>query len=236
MSADRRLRPLLRAAMLVLATAMTSGCVVTGVSPMIEAVRDSYRDDISKSMQRDLLRLRDIPYAQLYARFPDREEAVFLLAQQDPVLRQDLWIGSHGVSMVIQGPAIRSTSGLTTDIAAGEPLQPGAVAQYLAGSGELRVGAQSVGWLQPAGSRNWIEQIGTVEQLQNVEYEGFAYTGPALRITERVRTTGKPGSFQRRFWVEPRARALLRMETRLLPDSGQIVLEWIRVPDRSDSR
>lgn len=230
-------RRLAAAVVLVLVAGAVSGCAVGGVGMVVEAARESFADEMSPRIKRELSRLQEMPYAQLYARFPDREEAVFLLAEQNPDLGQDLWIGSGGVSLAMEGPNIRYTQGLSTDITASESVRDGAVALHMKRKvNEVLPTEASVLWLHAAAATDWLEQIGTIERVQEVYYQGFAYTGPAIRVSERVRTTGKAGSFRRVFWIEPRTRSLLRMETRIWPESRPIVLEWVRVPNRADAR
>ncbi|MGB0219090.1 MAG: YjbF family lipoprotein [Sinimarinibacterium flocculans] len=217
---------------------LLSGCnALVGTSGLVDAARDVFSDDISPEIRAQLRGLRDIPYAQLYVRFAGTEEAVFLLAEQKLPGGQDLWIGSGGVKLAMQGPHVRFTDGMVIDIIESESVRDGAVWAFLQGeTDEIQPYDPSVVWIKTSESREWIEQRAVAEQVQEVIYQGFAYTGPAIKISERVQVTGQRGEFRRLYWIEPRTRSLLRMSTQIGTDSRPIVLEWVRTPDRRDSR
>jgi hypothetical protein len=222
--------------MLLLAT-LLGGCNMLGFGGLVEATRDTFSNDMSPEIRTMLQRLRDVPYAQLYVRYAGTEEAVFLLAEQKLPGGQDLWIGSSGVRLTMQGPNIRFTDGMIIDIEGSESVRDGAVRSFLLGeTDEIQPYDPSVTWLKTSEAEDWIELRAVADQVQEVVYQGFAYTGPALKVTERVQVTGQRGEFRRLYWIEPRTRALLRMTTQIGADSRPIILEWVRTPDRRDER
>jgi hypothetical protein len=223
--------------LLSIAALSTSGCAVFGTETLADAARSSLSDEMSPEIKMQLMRLRSVQFAQLYVRFVGKEEAVFLLGEQNIPGGYDLWIGSAGVRLAMQGPNIHHTEGLLVDITASQPVRDGAVWAYLRNeTDEIRPQSPSVVWLTTSDSEGWLEQTATVESIQEVLYSGFAYTGLAIKVEERVRVTGRRGEFRRLYWIEPRTRALLRMSTQIGADDRPIVLEWIRVPDRADTR
>jgi hypothetical protein len=225
------------AGLLGLAAMSTSGCAVFGTETLAEAARTAFSDEMSPAIKTQLTRLRSVPFAQLYVRFVGKEEAVFLLAEQNVPGGHDLWIGSAGVKLAMQGPNILYTEGLLVDITAAQPVRDGAVWAFLRGeTDEIRPQSAAVVWMTTSDTEGWVEQTATVESIQEVLYAGFAYTGLAIKVEERVQVTGRRGEFRRLYWIEPRTRALLRMSTQIGTDDRPIVLEWIRVPDRADSR
>ncbi|MES0872495.1 hypothetical protein [Sinimarinibacterium thermocellulolyticum] len=221
----------------LLVAAPLTGCNTLGIGGIVEAARDTLADDMSPEIRTYLRRLHDMPYAQLYVRYAGTEEAVFLLAEQKLAGGQDLWIGGGGVKLALQGPHIRYSDGMIIDIEASEPVRDGAVWSYLQGeTDEIQPHDPSVIWLKTSESEHWIEQRALAEQVQEVAYQGYAYAGPALEVSERVQVTGQRGQFRRLYWIEPRSRTLLRVRTQIGTDSRPIVIEWLRVPDRRDTR
>jgi hypothetical protein len=225
------------ASLLVLSALSTSGCAVFGTETLAEAARTAFSDEMSPAIKYQLTRLRSVPFAQLYVRFVGKEEAVFLLGEQNIPGGYDLWVGSAGVKLAMQGPNIHFTDGLLVDITAAQPVRDGAVWAFLRGeTDEIRPQSPSAIWMTTSDAEDWVEQTATVESIQEVLYSGFAYTGLAIKVEERVSVTGRRGEFRRLYWIEPRTRSLLRMSTQIGLDDRPIVLEWIRVPDRSDAR
>lgn len=221
------------------AVSLTAGCVAAPgyVELLKEAVTESFVEGMSAPVRNRLNQLREVPYAQLYVRSLSGEEAVFILAEQDRASGYDLWIGSSGVTFVMDRLYLRHTDGLLVDVEGSELVREGALLRYLHGEDvRIDVGDSSVMWLRTSASVEWQEQIGAIQSVQDVGYQGFAYTGPALRVVENVTVTGQPGGFERRYWIETGTRSLLRMETRLVSDAEPMILEWIRTPDRADRR
>lgn len=232
MSADR-----IAAWILLLSSALLSGCNLFGTQKVVDAARVSFSSDMSPEIRRQLERLRDVPYGQLYVRYSGQEEAVFLLAEQNLPGGYDLWIGSSGVKLAMQGASVRYTEGMLTDITASQSVRNGSVAVFLRReSDEIRPQDPSIVWLKTSESDQWVEQTAVVESIEEVLYAGMAYTGTVLKVVERVWVTGQRGDFERLLWIEPRTRSLLRMSTRIGTDDRPIVLEWVRVPDRADPR
>jgi hypothetical protein len=234
---NARLARWLGAGLLALSALSTSGCAVFGTETLAEAARSSFADGMSPQIREQLIRLRDVPYGQLYMRFVGKEEAVFLLSEQNLQGGYDVWVGSAGVKLAMQGPFIHHTEGLLVDVTASQPVRDGAIWAYLRGeTDEIRPQSPSVVWMKTSDTADWVEHTATVESIQEVLYSGFAYTGLALKIEERVSVTGLRGEFRRVYWIEPRTRSLLRMITPIGRDDRSIVLEWIRVPDRTAAR
>ncbi|MDD3764810.1 MAG: YjbF family lipoprotein [Nevskiales bacterium] len=218
-------------------TVFLGGCGIRNLDLVADSARNTFTSGISPDVAVGIQRLREMPYAQMYGRFGKREEAVFILAEQNKANGRDLWIGGLGVSLVMQGADLIATDGLAHDLVASESIRSGAVQLYLDGTADAVLPAEkSVRLLKASASDEWFEQIATVERVQEVYYQGLAYSGPAIRVTERVRTTGQRGSFRRETWIESSRRAVLRVHTQMSAASDPIVLEWIRVPDRADPR
>src|SRR5690606_36969865 len=136
-------------------------------------------------------------------------------------------------SLTLQGTTILNSGGMQVDVVRAETAQDGGLARYLARrTDELRVIEQGTTFVQTSESDRMLEQISTIESVTQVYYQGFAYTGPAMRVIEQIRTTGYPSTQQRVSWIETRTRSLLRMETPVAPDSDPVTIEWIRVPNR----
>lgn len=231
------MRVLKKAAPAVTAVAfLLGGCAINNVDVLVESIRDSFVDDVSDEMRGNIAKLQWMAYAQMYVRLPDRKEAVFILSEHSKG-EPDVWIGGNGVAIAFDAPLVSWTSGLDSDIDFSVPVKDGALAQYLrSASDDVFADAPSVVWMRRRGSSDWIEQVSWIEERQEVYFQGLAYTGPALRITEQVRTTGRPETIERRYWIETRTRTLLRMEGPLFAGTEPLVFEWIRVPDPSESR
>jgi hypothetical protein len=227
----------LGASLIALIAASASGCAVLGTDTLADAARSSFADGMSPQINAQLIRLRGVPFGQLYMRFVGKEEAVFLLSEQNLQGGYDLWVGSGGVKLAMQGPNIHHTEGLLVDVTASQPLRDGAIWAYLRGeTDEIRPQGPAVIWMTTSDAEGWAEHTATVESIEEVLYSGFAYTGLALKVEESVTVTGRRGAFRRLYWIEPRTRALLRMSTPIGLDARPVVLEWIRVPDRTDAR
>lgn len=220
-----------------LALVSLSGCAYVNLGPLPASVESSFEGEMSGFVALQLQKLRSMPYGQLYVREPSGRELVFILSEQDARRDLSIWQGSGGVSLTLQGPTIRQSSGMQVDVVRSETAQEGGLARYLARrTDELRVVDQGTTFVQTSESDRLLEQTSTIESVQQVYYQGFAYTGPALRVIEQVQTTGQPSSQRRVSWIETRTRSLLRMETPVAPDTDPVTIEWIRVPNRLDPR
>lgn len=212
------------------------GCAINHVGALVESIRESFVDDISDDMRRSIGQLQKMAYAQMYVRLPDRKEAVFILSEHRKG-EPDVWIGGNGVMLAFDPPLVRWTSGFDSDLDFAVSVKDGALAQYLRSmSDTIFSDAPSVVWVRRRGGNDWIEQVSWISDRQEVYFEGIAYTGPALRITEQVRTTGSAETIERKYWIETKTRSLLRMEGALLAGTKPLIFEWIRVPDPAAPR
>ncbi|MEQ1439404.1 hypothetical protein AAG565_08575 [Fontimonas sp. SYSU GA230001] len=217
------------------AALLVSGCIYNPVAPVGQAVRESLVDGISDEMRGRLIHLRGMEYALLYMRLPDRREAAFILAERGGSRAPDVWVGGDGVSIGIDAPYVNWTSGFANDVEFLTTVRSGALRDFLQQGKEFMFpGAPAVMWGRRKGYDAWIEQIAWNCDRQEVYYRGLAYEGPALLITECVETTGRPGHFERKYWIDTRRRAVLRMTGPIWADSKPLYMEWVRVPDPAE--
>ncbi|MDP9141791.1 MAG: YjbF family lipoprotein [Pseudomonadota bacterium] len=204
---------------------------------MTEAAQQTFAEGMSPAMRARIETTIDAPYAQLYVRLTGQEELVLILAEQKVGHSGDLWIGGGGVKLFIDNSLIRHSEGLLTDIVRTEVLRAGPVSAYLRGEVDvIDRHSPSVVWMQTSQSPEWIEQVAQVVRVQDVSFSSLAYQGPAIEVVERVQVTGLRENFDRVLWIEPRTRALLRMSTKMGKADSPLLLEWVRLPDRSDNR
>lgn len=210
---------------------MQSACYITNVGTVADAAKAEFRQDLSPSVKKKLDRLSQLNYAQMIGRFPERLEAVFLLAEKSPKSSREKWIGGGGISLVTDRGFLVKTEGLLPGISASEIVRAGAIADFLSGKSEsLADGNKSVQKIQDANLGQWFELTGAVEKSQDIYYESDVFSGLVKEVTEKVTVTGHSGSLKRVYWIESKTRSLLRVEGDFAPDLKNVSLIWLRVP------